>query len=430
MFADLMNGRMTISFFTVLLLHALLLFMMYSNHAQLVRKGRIITNVEFLEIEKPAAPVIREPGPKPAAFKAPSLPFFPKAEEAKTAAEKPRELSEETLKKASARAPLGGAEKLEEKAAPLRKLSTVQLDELKRQRDTKINELVDMSGGKSARAQKLLAQEQVLTENTRPVARPSAGGGPGIEAVGMKRALSGGLADIEEAGGGQRKASAADAVKAAQAAESDASPLIEKKRLLKMQLAALNNPQQPATASMAGGGQQLADVTGTLKERQKAKEVVELQKIIEAQSTEPAAPKDRNLDRLVASARSGGETKTGPPGMPEKRTRTLDGAVAEVKKPPVEISGPLKQRKVISSKPPKYPDWAKKKGIEADVMLKFYVNPAGAVTQDITVVRTSGYPELDALSVEALKKWVFAPLAESEPRQDQWGVVTIRYVLE
>ncbi len=103
-------------------------------------------------------------------------------------------------------------------------------------------------------------------------------------------------------------------------------------------------------------------------------------------------------------------------------------AKADGKPKAVEISGPLAKRKVLSSYLPAYPEWAKAQGVEADVVLRFFVGPDGSVLGKMSVERTSGYPKLDKLCEEAIKKWVFAPLPGSE--EAQWGFVTFRFRLK
>ncbi len=103
-------------------------------------------------------------------------------------------------------------------------------------------------------------------------------------------------------------------------------------------------------------------------------------------------------------------------------------AKADAKPKAVEISGPLAKRKVLSSYLPAYPDWAKAQGIEADVVLRFFVGSDGYVLDKFSVERTSGYPKLDKLCEEAIKKWIFAPLPGGE--EAQWGFVTFRFRLK
>lgn len=93
----------------------------------------------------------------------------------------------------------------------------------------------------------------------------------------------------------------------------------------------------------------------------------------------------------------------------------------------VEISGPLAQRKVLSSALPSYPEWARAKNVEAEVVIRFFVSAEGRVRDRLILERTSGYPELDRLSMEAIKRWTFVPLSGAQ--EDQWGIITFRFRL-
>ncbi len=102
---------------------------------------------------------------------------------------------------------------------------------------------------------------------------------------------------------------------------------------------------------------------------------------------------------------------------------------AETENKKVEIEGPLSGRKVVKSYIPEFPSWAKEKGIlEASVAIRFYVDSYGRVMDSMKIEITSGYGALDRLSIDALKKWVFAPLLDST--QKQWGVITFRFVMD
>jgi TonB family protein len=92
------------------------------------------------------------------------------------------------------------------------------------------------------------------------------------------------------------------------------------------------------------------------------------------------------------------------------------------------IAGPVMTRKLIREILPKYPVWAEEKGIEGRVELKFWVSPEGMVTS-VELVKTSGYPDLDSRAIEALKKYIFAPLGKDESQEEQWGTIAIKYTL-
>ncbi len=93
------------------------------------------------------------------------------------------------------------------------------------------------------------------------------------------------------------------------------------------------------------------------------------------------------------------------------------------------ITGPVARRKLIRKVIPQYPAWAKEKGIEGNVSLKFWVSPAGTVSE-VELLLTSGFPDFDARAIRALRSYLFAPLAKEKEQKTQWGTITIRYSLK
>ncbi len=95
-----------------------------------------------------------------------------------------------------------------------------------------------------------------------------------------------------------------------------------------------------------------------------------------------------------------------------------------------EIRGPLSRRTVLYRELPSYPEWAEKKGIEAGVSVHFVVLSNGEVKDNIYVVKTSGYPVLDKLVMEALRNWKFASLKGDLYGKEEWGVFTFYFSFE
>jgi len=95
-----------------------------------------------------------------------------------------------------------------------------------------------------------------------------------------------------------------------------------------------------------------------------------------------------------------------------------------------EIMGPLSRRTVLYRERPSYPEWAEKEGIEAGVSVHFVVLSNGEVKDNIYVVKTSGYPVLDKLVMEALRNWKFAVLKGDIYGKEEWGVLTFYFSLE
>ncbi len=117
------------------------------------------------------------------------------------------------------------------------------------------------------------------------------------------------------------------------------------------------------------------------------------------------------------------------PAEPIPKPKAAEAKVAEVNisNKGMEISGPLAGRKILSAVLPRYPDWARAQGVQAEVTIRFFVSPEGFVLERMMLERTSGYKELDDLSMEALRQMRFVPLAGSQ--EDQWGSITFRFRL-
>jgi len=92
---------------------------------------------------------------------------------------------------------------------------------------------------------------------------------------------------------------------------------------------------------------------------------------------------------------------------------------------PMELTGEVANRKILSKIKPSYPSKAKREGWEGTVVLKFWVTPEGAV-KNIQIVRSSGYPELDNSAKSALSQWKFAA---KDGVGDEWGQLLVRFIL-
>jgi protein TonB len=69
-------------------------------------------------------------------------------------------------------------------------------------------------------------------------------------------------------------------------------------------------------------------------------------------------------------------------------------------------AAPLVGWAVIARAPPAYPVAARRRGAEGEVLLRAEIGAAGAPL-GITVLRSSGHPDLDAAAVAAVEKWRF-----------------------
>jgi protein TonB len=57
---------------------------------------------------------------------------------------------------------------------------------------------------------------------------------------------------------------------------------------------------------------------------------------------------------------------------------------------------------------PRYPESARRRGIEGTVLLQMRITAQGRV-EAVKVVRSAGYPELDESAIEAVRRWRFEP---------------------
>jgi len=67
--------------------------------------------------------------------------------------------------------------------------------------------------------------------------------------------------------------------------------------------------------------------------------------------------------------------------------------------------------------------------VSGEVRLKFWVLPDGLVNR-VEVTQTTGYPDLDQIASQAMKKWLFELLSPQEKQIVQWGTITLKFKLE
>ena len=77
---------------------------------------------------------------------------------------------------------------------------------------------------------------------------------------------------------------------------------------------------------------------------------------------------------------------------------------------------------------PRYPESARRQGIEGTTLLKIYVTDTGRV-QDVLVERSAGHEELDVAAMEAVKKWRFDPARRGNQPVAVWVMLPVRFEL-
>jgi len=107
---------------------------------------------------------------------------------------------------------------------------------------------------------------------------------------------------------------------------------------------------------------------------------------------------------------------------------TAAGSRGQQPKKSFEIAGPLNNRTITKKVIPQYPAWAEEQGIIGSVRIWFTVTPDGSVRTNMRVTKTTGYPDLDKLALEALRQWKFAPFNTTD-ESSQWGIITFTFSL-
>lgn len=131
------------------------------------------------------------------------------------------------------------------------------------------------------------------------------------------------------------------------------------------------------------------------------------------------------------------------PGNPGFSSDGRGGADAENSRPagggygegggPVSwsVEGSVGDRRVLRRVLPHCPDWVSQRGLELSVQLKFQVLDDGTIKRGVVIKRTSGFPDIDRLALEALRKWKYQPIHNgvgmSSP--DVWGIVSFKFTM-
>jgi periplasmic protein TonB len=78
---------------------------------------------------------------------------------------------------------------------------------------------------------------------------------------------------------------------------------------------------------------------------------------------------------------------------------------------------------------PRYPDSARRQGIEGEALLRFQVLTDGHVAS-VTVTRSAGHADLDRAAVDAVRTWRFEPARRGEEKVTVWVTLPVRFQLQ
>ncbi len=130
----------------------------------------------------------------------------------------------------------------------------------------------------------------------------------------------------------------------------------------------------------------------------------------------------------VSADRAAGERLTASPQSFDVNDRgiqpTTDVGSPASPAQPFTIEGKAAERTILKQVIPEYPSGLEK---EAVIRVRFTVLPDGRVGQMIPVQKD--YPQLEEVTIDALKQWRFNPLPPSAEQTTVQGIITFRYEL-
>lgn len=77
---------------------------------------------------------------------------------------------------------------------------------------------------------------------------------------------------------------------------------------------------------------------------------------------------------------------------------------------------------------PKYPDSARRQGVEGETLLRFQVLTSGRVAS-VAVARSAGHADLDRAAIDAVKTWLFEPARRGREAVAVWVTLPVRFRL-
>lgn len=185
-------------------------------------------------------------------------------------------------------------------------------------------------------------------------------------------------------------------------------------------------PRASSPASRLPAREQLELPAGAAPSPARAQSPAELPSALSG----PAAPLDDRLVDLAAvqsspfpSPRDVLESLPAPAPASSSAAFSVspsDPALADVSAAPASIAWQGRSRGAIRRTNPEFPRVMSRTGQEGECVARITVTPSGTVSR-VEIVRSSGYPEIDATVAGALRGWLFAKA------EGQSSVATISY---
>ena len=78
---------------------------------------------------------------------------------------------------------------------------------------------------------------------------------------------------------------------------------------------------------------------------------------------------------------------------------------------------------------PRYPESARRQGVEGIVLLKMRITEQGRV-EDVQVERSAGHSDLDQAAMEAVKHWHFEPARRAGEAVAVWVIIPVEFKIQ
>ena len=78
---------------------------------------------------------------------------------------------------------------------------------------------------------------------------------------------------------------------------------------------------------------------------------------------------------------------------------------------------------------PRYPEVARRQGVEGTTLLKIRVSDRGLV-EDVLIEHSAGHQDLDLAAMEAVKRWRFEPARQGNRAVAVWVMLPVRFTLK
>jgi len=144
--------------------------------------------------------------------------------------------------------------------------------------------------------------------------------------------------------------------------------------------------------------------------------------LVDTPTTNPVPP-----DTQVKPYEIGDELREGEPGPASPPGAEVGGTGEGPAAPPPEAPGKWKVQ-LVKMKPPEYPPWCLRRGIEGQVKVRVLVGEDG-LPQELTIAKSSGDSALDNAALDAVKQWVFVPATRHGVPVRGWAIVPIEFKL-